>query len=146
SRMQPGSMAETGHALDVAIAGQGWFAIQTPEGEAYTRAGEFAINADNLLVTQTGRPVLSADNATIEVPERGTLTFGVDGAINVLGAGENPREIQMIGQLKLVNPPEDQLIRSDDGLFRLPQQEVMPADPEIRVAPGFIEKSNVSVA
>lgn len=146
TRMQPGVMAETGHALDVAIRGEGWFAVQTPEGEAYTRAGEFAVNAENLLVTQTGRPVLSADGAPIEIPERGTLTFGVDGAINVLGAGENPREIQMIGQLKLVNPPEEQLVRGDDGLFRLPQGAAAPADPAIGVVSGFIEKSNVSVA
>jgi len=146
TRMQPGVMAETGHALDAAIPGEGWFAVQTPEGEAYTRAGEFAINEQNMLVTQTGRQVLSADGAPIEVPERGTLTFGNDGAINVLGAGENPREIQMIGQLKLVNPPEDQLVHGDDGLFRLAQGGAAPADPGVRMVSGFIEKSNVSVA
>src|SRR3546814_6652493 len=46
------SMVETGHALDAAITGDGWFSVQTPQGEAYTRSGEFAVNTLGQLVTQ----------------------------------------------------------------------------------------------
>lgn len=141
-----GAMAETGHALDLAIRGDGWFAVETPDGEAYTRAGEFGVNVENLLVTQSGMPVLSADGAPIEIPERGTLTFSDDGQITVLGAGDNPNDVQNIGQVKLVNPPLDELVRGDDGLFRAAGGDALPPDPGVRMVSGFVERSNVNPA
>lgn len=146
SSFQQGGMAETGHALDLAIRGDGWFAVQTPNGEAYTRAGEFAVNVENLLVTQAGLPVLSADGAPIEIPERGTLTFSDDGQITVLGAGDNPNDIQNIGQVKLVNPDADQMVRGDDGLFRLAGGGQAQPDQAVRMVSGFVERSNVNPA
>ena len=146
SQMGQGVMAETGHALDLAITGPGWFAVQTPEGEAYTRAGDFSVSPDNILVTATGRPVLSDDDAPIDVPERGSITFSGDGTITALGAGDNPRDIQVLGQIKLVNPEPGDLTRGDDGLFRMQDGQAAPADPEVRVVAGFVEKSNVSAA
>ncbi len=146
SSFQQGAMAETGHALDLAIRGDGWFAVQTPDGEAYTRAGEFGVNVENLLVTQSGMPVMSADGMPIEVPERGTLTFSDDGQITVLGAGDNPNDIQNIGQVKLVNPPAQDLARGENGLFRLANGDAAPADPMVRMVSGFVERSNVNPA
>jgi len=147
SHFRQGIMEETGHALNAAIRGPGWFAVQTGEGEAYTRAGEFAVNAQNQLVMQhNGLPVLSADGAPIELPERGTITIATDGTISALGAGENPRDIQMAGQLKLVNPPAADLTRGDDGLFRLTQGGAAPVDAQVTVVSGFVEKSNVSAS
>src|SRR5690554_1150322 len=146
SSFQQGGMAETGHALDLAIRGEGWFAVQTPEGEAYTRAGEFAVNAENLLVTQSGMPVLSADGAPIEIPERGTLTFSDDGQITVLGAGDNPNDIQNIGMVKLVNPPAEDMVRGGDGLFRLADGNIAQPDVQVRMISGFVERSNVNPA
>lgn len=146
SQMTQGAMAETGHALDLAITGPGWFAVQTPEGEAYTRAGDLSVSSDNILVTATGRPVLSDDNAPIDVPERGSITFSGDGTITALGAGDNPRDLQILGQLKLVNPQPDTLTRGDDGLFRAQDGQQAQADPQVRIVAGFIEKSNVSPA
>lgn len=146
SNFRLGAVAETGRALDAAIAGDGWFAVQTPTGEAYTRAGDFAVNALNQLATSTGLPVLSADGAPIEIPDRGAMTFASDGQISVLGAGDNPRDIQLLAQLKLVNPPGPSLVRGGDGLFRLAGGQRAPVDPTVRIAPGFVEKSNVSPA
>ena len=146
SSFAQGGMAETGHALDLAIRGDGWFAVQTPDGEAYTRAGEFAVNVENLLVTQSGMPVLSADGAPIEVPEQGTLTFSDDGQITVLGAGDNPNDIQNIGQVKLVNPEAGELVRGDDGLFRMADGGPAMPDPGVRMVSGFVERSNVNPA
>lgn len=146
SNFQQGVMAETGHALDLAITGDGWFSVLTPQGEAYTRGGELAINSDNILVTQAGYPVLSDDGGPVEVPERGSVTFAGDGTITALGAGDNPADIQVMGLLKLVNPPVGNLIRGDDGLYRLAQGQAAPADPAVRMISGFVEKSNVSAA
>lgn len=146
SNFQQGVMAETGHALDVAITGDGWFSVQTPQGEAYTRAGELAVNQDNILVTQQGLPVLSNDGAPVEIPDRGSVTFSGDGQMSALGAGDNPSDIQMLGQLKLVNPPAGDMVRGDDGLFRVAGGGVAQADPQVRMISGFIEKSNVNPA
>ncbi|MCQ9615987.1 flagellar basal-body rod protein FlgF [Paenalcaligenes niemegkensis] len=146
SKFQLGALAETGHALDVAIADQGFFALQTDEGEAYTRAGDFSVSTDNLLVSKTGLPVLSADGEPIEVPEQGVITFSSDGQITALGAGDNPRDIQVLGQLKLVNPDVTTLERGGDGLFRSVTGQVLQPDPGVGVVSGFIEKSNVSTA
>lgn len=146
SSFQQGVMTETGHALDLAITGDGWFSVMTPQGEAYTRAGELAVNQDNLLVTQQGYPVLSADNAPVEVPERGIVTFSVDGQISALGAGDNANDLQMLGQLKLVNPPAADMLRGDDGVYRLANGQPAPQDPQVRMVSGFLEKSNVNAA
>jgi len=149
SNLQPGTLAETGHALDLAIAGDGWFSVQAPDGrQAYTRAGEFAVSPQGLLVNQQGLPVLSVDEAPIEIPDRGSVTFSPDGYITALGAGDNPADIQVIGQLKLVNPPAASMLRGDDGLFRVGPQDGPPAqaDPAVRIVSGFVEKSNVSAA
>ena len=147
SRFQAGSMSETGNALDVAISGEGWFAVRALDGqEAYTRAGDLGVNAQNQLVTQTGLPVLSADGVPIEIPDRGTITFSSDGQLTALGAGDNPRDIQVMGQLKLVNPPSVDLQRGQDGLFRLQGGAPAQADPSVRMVAGFVEKSNVNPA
>ncbi len=147
SNFRQGGMLQTGRALDVAITGEGWFSVQTPTGEAYTRGGELAVNARGLLVTPQGLPVLSASGAPVAVPDRGTLTFGSDGGVTVLGAGSDPKGLEVIGRLKLVNPPPASLVRSDDGLFRAaPGQAAVRADPAVRMISGFVEKSNVSAA
>jgi len=146
SNFQQGTMMETGHALDAAIKGDGWFSVQTLQGEAYTRAGEFAVNQQGLLVTQQGWPVLSVDGQPIAIPDRGMVTFSVDGQVSALGAGDNPKDIQLVGQLKLVNPPAATMARGDDGLFRVAGGQPAQADPMVRIVPGFVEKSNVNAA
>lgn len=148
SSFEQGVMAETGRALDLAITGDGWFSVQTPDGEAYTRGGEFGVNPQSLLVNRDGYPVMSADNMPIEIPDRGTVTFSSDGTITALGAGDNPADIQVLGQLKLVNPELAAMQRGDDGYFRTDPnvQPFAAADPAVRVLSGFVEKSNVSPA
>lgn len=144
SNFRQGALAETGRPLDAAIAGEGWFTVQTSNGEAYTRAGEFAVNERNELVTITGLPVLSIENRPIKVPGRGNVTFSPDGRVTVMGIGGNPRSVQVLGQLKLVNPPIGQLERGGKGLFRVVGGKPVQADPTVRIIPGFIEKSNAS--
>lgn len=146
SRMQPGPLSETGNPLDLAIADQGWFAVQTADGEAYTRAGDFSIDQNNRLVNQRGQYVLSADDAPIDVPDRAVLTFSSDGQITALGAGDNPKDIQVLGQLKLVNPDPRTLQRGEDGLFRSQTAQVQPMAQDVKVLLGFVEQSNVSAA
>jgi flagellar basal-body rod protein FlgF/flagellar basal-body rod protein FlgG len=79
-----GVLTATGNALDLAIEGQGFFAVQTSGGVRYTRDGGFHRGRDGQLVTAAGEPVLSSLSQPIAVPP-GEVTFGADGALSVSG-------------------------------------------------------------
>jgi flagellar basal-body rod protein FlgF len=55
-----------------------------------------------------------------------------------------PGAATIIGRLKLVNPPEQDLVRGDDGLFRMKNGTAAPADPNVRAVGGMLEGSNVN--
>jgi flagellar basal-body rod protein FlgF/flagellar basal-body rod protein FlgG len=82
--MAQGVLTPTGNPLDLAIEGQGFFAVQTPNGIRYTRDGSFHRAKDGLLVTAAGEPVLSSQGKPIPVPP-GEVSVGADGAISVAG-------------------------------------------------------------
>jgi flagellar basal-body rod protein FlgF len=80
-----GSLVPTGNPLDVAVEGQGFFAIQTAVGIRYTRDGQFQRTADGLLTTAHGDAVLNAANQPIRIPT-GDATISSDGVVSVGGA------------------------------------------------------------
>jgi flagellar basal-body rod protein FlgF len=79
-----GMLTPTGNALDLAIEGQGFFAVETPGGVRYTRDGSFHRTRDGRLVTAAGEPVLSTQGMPIPVPP-GEVSVGADGALSVGG-------------------------------------------------------------
>ncbi len=79
-----GVLTPTGNPLDLAIEGQGFFAVQSRGGLRYTRDGSFHRARDGQLVTAAGEPVLSSQNRPIPVPP-GEISIGVDGALSVGG-------------------------------------------------------------
>jgi flagellar basal-body rod protein FlgF len=142
-----GPMQSTGRALDVAIGGSGWFAFDTPDGEAYSRAGGLQVGANNALVNVAGQPVLSEENAPIDVPAGAALTIASDGTVSALGAGDAPNALLNLGRLKIVNPLETDLIHGDDGLFRMAGGQAAPlAEPDASrsVMSGTLEGSNAN--
>ncbi|WP_144641645.1 flagellar basal body rod protein FlgF [Bordetella genomosp. 13] len=140
-----GTIQSTGRDLDVAVAGKGWLAVQTQQGEAYTRAGGLQVGVNGLLQTALGQPVLSDQNAPIEIPDQASLTIATDGTVTAIGAGDPPNNILNLGRLKLVSPEEAALVRGDDGVFRQAAgAQALPADPTLRVMSGVLEGSNAS--
>ena len=140
-----GPMTFTGRPLDVAIHGQGWLAVQGPDGsEGYTRAGSFVIDANGQLMTQDGRTVVG-DGGPIAIPPDSKVTIAPDGTISVVPATGAQNTVNVVGRLKLVNPPEGELERSGDGLFRLRGGGVAPNDENVRLATETLEGSNVNV-
>ena len=135
----PGVVQSTGRALDVAVDGKSWLAVQALDGtEAYTRGGALDLDAEGQLVTRNGLPVLG-DGGPISVPANAQLDIGADGTVS---AHVGSPKAQVLGRLKLVTP-EAALARGDDGLFRSPGGE-LDADPKARVQQGALEGSNVS--
>ena len=139
-----GALQHTGRAYDVALAGKGWLAVQMPDGsEAYTRNGSLDVSANGILQTHDGKPVLG-DGGPVTIPPDNEISIGADGSISA-SQPDQPGVVNVVAQLKLVNPPEADLVRGDDGLFRVRGGAPAQADPNVRVAGGYLEGSNVNV-
>ncbi|MGA9875587.1 MAG: flagellar hook-basal body protein [Solirubrobacteraceae bacterium] len=92
TNMTPGSLQETGEPLDFAIAGNGFFAVKTPQGVRYTRDGQFTTSSQGVLTDASGDPVLDQSGAQITVGAKGTVAASALGVFEVSGAakqGEN---------------------------------------------------------
>lgn len=135
----PGPMAATGRALDVAMQGNAWLAVQGLDGtEAYTRMGSLQVDAEGTLKTSGGLTVLG-DGGPIALPANSSPQIAADGTVSVKQANGG---VTSVGRLKLVTP-EAALQRGDDGLFRAADGD-LPVDPNARVAEGTLEGSNVN--
>jgi flagellar basal-body rod protein FlgF len=144
SDFSSGPLQATGRDLDVALRGQGWIALQMPDGsEAYTRNGALQINQNGLLQGPNGLAV-QGDGGPITVPPEVTVAIGGDGTISTIASTTKPGAPTVLGRLKLVNPPEQDLVRGDDGLFRLRSGAAAPADPSVAVIGATLEGSNVN--
>lgn len=140
----PGPLQFTGRAYDVAVQGKGWLTVQMPDGtEAFTRNGSLEVSPNGVLQTRDGRPIAGAAGP-VTLPPNSEIIFGRDGTISALEPGGGGI-VNEVGQLKLVNPPEQDLVRGDDGLFRQRNGEPAPADEQVQLAGGYLEGSNVSV-
>jgi flagellar basal-body rod protein FlgF len=148
SDFSPGPMATTGRELDVAVQGEGWIAVQAPDGtEAYTRRGDLQVDGDGVLMI-TGKPVIG-EGGPIIVPLGAQLSVGADGTLSAIGEGQGPEALVDVGRIKLVTAGATGLVRGEDGLFRPgPNAEgeiaVLPQDEDVRVVSGVLEGSNVS--
>lgn len=143
--MRSGPLVQTGRSLDVAVRGDGWLTVQTPDGgEAYTRVGNLQVGAEGQLLTMDSLPLLG-DAGPVVVPPGSSLTVAADGVITALGAGDPAVGASEVGRLKLVNPAVRDLVRGDDGLFRMLAGVAAPqADPGVRLLTGTLEGSNVN--
>lgn len=144
SDFSQGVMQPTGRNLDIALPGPGWIALQMPDGsEAYTRNGSFQITPEGVLQTRTGLNV-AGDGGPITIPPNTEVTIGTDGTISTVPSGAIPSPVVPVGRIKLVNPPEAQMVRGTDGLFRTSDGSAATADANITVASGNLESSNVN--
>ncbi|MDD2663539.1 MAG: flagellar basal-body rod protein FlgF [Dechloromonas sp.] len=140
-----GPLMFTGRNLDVAVQGPGWLAVQLPDGsEAYTRAGSLDVDVTGLLQTKSGHTVVG-DGGPINIPPDNRIEIATDGTVSVVPKFGTPNTANAIGRIKLVNPPERDLVRGADGLFRTRDNQPAAADERVKVAPGTLEGSNVNV-
>ena len=130
-----GVLKRTGGTFDLAIEGEGYFRVETDGGERLTRAGNFALSEDGEVVTIDGQRVLSADGATIAIPQdAGDIAISSDGGISVAG--------EVIARIGISTADPKTLRREGDNLL-LPLEGSRPMD-DFRIAQGFLENSNVN--
>jgi flagellar basal-body rod protein FlgF len=132
--LNPGSLAASGNALDFGIEGKGFFAVQSPQGVLYTRAGSFHVTSAGQLVTAAGDAVLGEQGLVI-LPT-GAVAVGADGTISVNGG--------VVAKLRLTEfKPDTNLSAVGDALYRAPEGSgEIAATSSVRQ--GMLEASNVS--
>lgn len=130
-----GLLQPTGNALDLALEGDGFFVVQTRDGEAYTRQGNFTLNRNNEIVTQTGLCLLNESGNKI------TLT-GAN--VNITSAGEVKVDGGSVGKLKIVKFDTPQkLVKTGSGLFSDSGGAGLKTQDKPNVKSGCLELSNV---
>lgn len=138
-----GSPDPTNNPLDVAIAGGGFFAVQTPAGERYTRDGRFQLDNQGQLVNASGHPVLG-NNGPIRFQQTDKqINIAADGTVTVL---EGTNRIDSIrAKLRIVNFTQPQrLVKEGSNLYALGEGNAAQPDTKSVLHQGFIERSNVS--
>ncbi len=132
----PGVITRTGNPLDVAIQGEGFFAVETARGERYTRAGRFTVGSDGRLMDQQGNAVLNEAGNPIAIAANDTR-------IEVRGDGSIISENGSLGRLRVVRFDNNQTLRAEgerlfDAAGQQPQAIARPT-----VMQGAVEGSNV---
>lgn len=131
-----GGLTMTGGTFDLAIEGEGFFRIATPEGERLTRAGHFTPNGEGELVTPDGHRLLDLGGAPIFVPpDAGPISIARDGTISAEG--------QPLAQLGLVMPEDRSALSRASGVLHAVEGETVAVGSPV-ILQGFLEDSNVN--
>ena len=139
-----GSMVSTGNSLDVAIQGDGFFAVLDKNGtEAYTRAGNFKLTETGMLTTGAGLPVLG-DGGPVTIPPASKIDITSDGTISIVPIGAENNATAVIGRLKLVKPDLTNMQKSESGLLVQKNGQPAEADASVSLVSGVVESSNVN--
>jgi flagellar basal-body rod protein FlgF len=135
-----GEMKHTGVPTDVAIDGAGFFEVELPNGAtAFTRDGEFRINAQGEVITKQGYPVLST-NGRLQVDRNNP------NPVSISPTGEISQGLNAVGRIKLVGFSDPQLLQSiGNGLFAADHPDLAPDDaPAATLRQGFVEAANTT--
>lgn len=154
-----GALQRTDNNFDFALEGQGFFTVLTERGERYTRDGSFTINQDGVLMTHNGNPVLG-ENGIIRVQtnnfivnERGEIVVNNQISLeprDMVNLDNNEwQEPMVIDRLRIVDFEHKRLIKKEgDSMYRETEYSgppLPPADIELKVKQGFLEKSNINI-
>jgi flagellar basal-body rod protein FlgF len=140
TNFQAGELRSTGNPMDFALEGPGFFTVQMANGQsAYTRDGEFQMNAQGQLVTKEGYPVSG---------QGGTLQFNPNdsGPITISASGDVSQGDKQVGKLKTVEFKDPQLLtKRGAGFFTADSSSAQPvASTTTQIRQGFIESANTS--
>jgi flagellar basal-body rod protein FlgF len=134
--MGQGQLATTGNPLDLALQGQGFFALQAQNGISYTRDGAFSRSSTGVLESSRGEPVLDVNQKPITIPT-GTIHVAADGSISV----STPEGSAIVGQVGVFDFA-DQSNLIADGANRFSAGGAKPVAGNALVQQGAIEGAN----
>lgn len=141
SDLRPGALKSTGQPLDLALMGEGYFEVLTDQGPAYTRKGDFSVDARGRLVTSQGFPVMGK-SGDVRLTTHAPM---IDASGRVSETAPNTPESVTVGQLKIVRFDTPQgLRRLGEGLFAPGQGMSVLPDGEVKLRQGALENSNVN--
>ncbi|RWR12295.1 flagellar hook-basal body complex protein [Paenirhodobacter populi] len=133
--MRQGGLVSTGGAFDLAIEGDGFFMVETPQGNQLTRAGSFIPSPEGQLLTPDGHPVLDAGGGPVFVPAgQGHIAVAQDGTVSVAGAP--------VAQIGLFLPPEGAIPEHVAGSRFRVEGDPVPVEQPV-ILQGRLEESNV---
>ena len=137
-----GSMQQTGNPLDLAISGNGFFRIQTPQGEMLSRDGAFCLMADGTLATKQGWPVLGEGGPLVVPQGTRNIHVSMDGRI-FADDGE-------VGALQVVTADDmTGLEKVGNNMYRIREgsqaQEIAAIPEGALINQGYLESANVEV-
>lgn len=140
-----GSMRGTGNALDIAIYGDGFFKVQTPDGTQFTRRGDFHTDQEGILLTGNDMPVLDENNIPIVIPNANSARISVN-SLGDISTITMDGERAVVGTIAVYTFNDNNLLkRESDTLFSIKQgaQEILTEEPNLAV--GSLEGSNVNM-
>lgn len=157
---EQGAVRQTENPFDMALEGEGFFVVDTPYGERYTRSGNFTIGPESLLVTQQGYPVLGNDGNPIEI-KLNNFVVDEEGRVfaNERFMDDPERLVQMmenqwdetiqVGQLRLVGMEETRYLNKEGSnlwntTLESGDAEDLLGDTRPKVLQGFLEDANVN--
>jgi flagellar basal-body rod protein FlgF len=132
--LSAGRMESTGAPFDLAIGGDGYFAIQTASGERYTRNGHFTLNAEGIIATEQGDQLLGDGGPITITADDGDITFGADGTVT----GKQGQ----LGKLRLVDFADPRALVKEGNSLYSTTQTANPA-ASATISQGMLESSNV---
>lgn len=132
--MEQGGLKVTGGQFDLAVQGDGYFTVDTPQGTRLTRAGQFQLAANGNLIDMNGSNVLNAGGGPITIPPEATnLVISADGTISANGL-----QIDQVG----IVVPDGELMRDSNTYFSA--KDGFAAAKDFGIVQGALEQSNVS--
>jgi flagellar basal-body rod protein FlgF len=132
---QAGALTQTDNPLDLALDGDGYFTVQTPNGPRYTRAGNFQVDEQRNLVTADGHQVLGEGGPISLPPGASSVAVDTDGTVSADGAA--------VGKLELARFAPNQMKREGSSLFSATGNKISGDAPKVRS--GMLEASNVNI-
>lgn len=131
-----GSLQATGNQLDMAIAGPGYFTVETPGGPRYTRDGRFEVDGQGRLVNREGLAVLGRGGQPLSIPQGATR-------VEVSNSGRLTSDKGDIGELGIVKFDNEYALRKVGGNLYETDAQPQPVDAATRVQQNMVEASNV---
>ncbi|ODU21578.1 MAG: flagellar biosynthesis protein FlgF [Sphingomonas sp. SCN 67-18] len=140
-----GAVTSTGRALDIAVNGDAWLAVQAADGsEGYTKRGDLMIAPSGMLQTGDGFPVMG-QSGPITIPPSIKTDIAADGSVLIVPPGGEIDKPQVIDRLKLVSPAGTETLKGMDNLLKVKGGGALPQDLDAKVTSGALEQSNVNM-